>query len=685
MNNTSGHRQSEQESPEIAKELMSQLRSAWDYAEDEPIMVIGQLSRTETATGNHLLFLRDIEHPKSGKKLVFPGSNETDIKVMGGHRITHECLAMAVLELSPKKIREDKKTPHLCCTQAQTLRLFDEIPKDWVVDLDGSPIRDVSRITSRAGEIIKKRLAAIEAIEIDKINALADKRKALEHEVSALADIKEQNETELAALKELVSQSNIDAKAKARMVLELVRTKADRLVALGLVDEADIARTLPMIVEHDRTSPEFEEILGGDVKLLAPYLQKRLSQQGLMFRLAQLRDFLALVLTNDIVVFAGDSGSGKTSMVKAVASALGGECHVIPVRPNWTGPEDLLGYFNPVSRTYQSTPFLQALQVAEQDPARIHFICLDEMNIAHVEHYFADFLSSLEERNAPPTIQLHSSDEESHVVVESDLFLRIDEKARHEARLPATATIGDMLENVTATSVMTASGGFESTDSLLSHHGNVRRSLVALLRTPPKMALPTNVRIVGAMNVDETTNYLSPKVLDRVHVVRFENPVLQDWDALQDEIDAVGLDCNSNIHVTPGDLGERRPYPEFNRNDPVARFLLDLSKNYLDILGIEFGMRAIRQSMAYVNCAKMIGISQNEALDNVIGHKVLPKISMEIESTVADGRTRKKVLEAMGQFLQVAFEAEKASCVDDVRRLIAGSERNNGIANYWIR
>src|SRR3546814_12438375 len=114
--------------------------------------------------------------------------------------------------------------------------------------------------------------------------------------------------------------------------------------------------------------------------------------QGLLYSQAQLRDFLALLRTRDLVVLAGDSGSGKTSLVRAAAKAIGGTCTIFPVKPNWTGPEDLLGYFNPIERSYQATPFLLALQAASRYTHLPQFFCLDAMNLASVEHYFADFL-----------------------------------------------------------------------------------------------------------------------------------------------------------------------------------------------------------------------------------------------------------------------------------------------------
>ena len=74
----------------------------------------------------------------------------------------------------------------------------------------------------------------------------------------------------------------------------------------------------------------------------------------------------------------------------------------MPVKPNWTGSDDLLGYYNPIERRYHPSQFLLALLEAAREPEIPHFICLDEMNLARVEYYFADFLSLLETRGEAP-------------------------------------------------------------------------------------------------------------------------------------------------------------------------------------------------------------------------------------------------------------------------------------------
>ena len=96
-------------------------------------------------------------------------------------------------------------------------------------------------------------------------------------------------------------------------------------------------------------------------------------------------------MTNDLIILAGDSGSGKTNLVKSFAKAIGGKSVIIPVKPNWTSAEDLLGYYNPLENKYLSTKFLDTLLEAQENPNTPYFICLDEMNLARVRVLFRRF------------------------------------------------------------------------------------------------------------------------------------------------------------------------------------------------------------------------------------------------------------------------------------------------------
>ena len=96
-----------------------------------------------------------------------------------------------------------------------------------------------------------------------------------------------------------------------------------------------------------------------------------------------------------------------STTAQAYAKAIGAQYCVIPVAPNWTTNEDLLGFFNPVDSQYHETEFTRFLLSAaalfkaakdeDKQPTPYHLI-LDEMNLARVEYYFAKFLSAMEIR-----------------------------------------------------------------------------------------------------------------------------------------------------------------------------------------------------------------------------------------------------------------------------------------------
>ncbi|TAZ88217.1 hypothetical protein ELH67_32165 (plasmid) [Rhizobium ruizarguesonis] len=476
-----------------------------------------------------------------------------------------------------------------------------------------------------------------------------------------------------------------------RHISELVSQKGKRLLALGLVDEDDLALLLPEVRDGDEGEGlGLTEAIDGDLTRLAPLIQAKLAYRGLMYSQAQLRDYLALLRTRDLIVLAGDSGSGKTSLVKAVANAIGARTTIIPVKPNWTGPEDLLGYFNPIERSYHATPFLLALQAAAREPHVPHFICLDEMNLARVEYYFADFLSLLENRTSVPEIPLYTADEERHVVVEQALFLELEAEARRRADLGDDVGLEGILKDDTANEALRRLGGFSDGESVLRHHGRLRRSLSAQMRMPTSLRFPDNVWVIGAVNMDETTHHLSPKVLDRAHVLRFQNPMLADWDKIEAEIAEGREDIASPLQLAPVDLGLRADYPTFDRRDEDVNFLAHLARQHLDSLGIEFGLRAIRQSIGYIQAAKVAGIDAQVALDNVVKHKILPKIAFDTARPAGDGRKRRDILlelraELDARLGQVDYSTGEESSVHALDRLIALADGNNGIANYWMR
>lgn len=249
-----------------------------------------------------------------------------------------------------------------------------------------------------------------------------------------------------------------------------------------------------------------------------------------------------------------------------------------------------------------------------------------------------------------------------------------------------------ILRNDQANAELHRFGGFADNESVLVHHSRLRRALAAQLRMPTSLSLPENVWILGAVNMDDTTHQLSPKVLDRVQVMRFRNPMLADWDAIEQEIEdgASSLaSVTTSLKMLPHELGQRADYPAFDRGDENVAFLSQIARQYLDPLGVEFGLRAVRQSLGYIKAATAVGIGSDEALDNVVKHKILPKIAFDSARPSSNGRSRREILLDLSVNLSSRFENagldSDTSSVTDLERMIKLADGNNGIVNYWLR
>lgn len=127
--------------------------------------------------------------------------------------------------------------------------------------------------------------------------------------------------------------------------------------------------------------------------------------QGFVFPPHLLRSYYVALKTKPFAILSGVSGTGKTKMAELLAEALTGhhpaQFRLIPVRPDWADSTALFGYQNVLANRYVSTPFLDILRAAglPENRDRAFFVCLDEMNLARVEHYLADYLSALESRS----------------------------------------------------------------------------------------------------------------------------------------------------------------------------------------------------------------------------------------------------------------------------------------------
>lgn len=248
-----------------------------------------------------------------------------------------------------------------------------------------------------------------------------------------------------------------------------------------------------------------------------------------------------------LVVLAGLSGTGKTNLAIQYSHAIHGVrkaserdpfLFICPVRPEWTDPTGLTGYYDVLSDRYVVPPFLEAVLMANANPDSPVFVCLDEMNLARVEYYFSDILSSIE---TGQPLQLHSNS------------------------VPLEGSSG----------------------------GEIRA----------EVPLPPNLYITGTINVDETTNPLSDKVLDRAIYIDMSQVELEGY------LDKLGLEQGLADSVS------------------ACRELLVRLEKILAPETLGFGYRAVREAILYHRfAAESLNATTAEILDELLVQKFLIKL-----------------------------------------------------------
>ena len=118
-------------------------------------------------------------------------------------------------------------------------------------------------------------------------------------------------------------------------------------------------------------------------------------KHNLYYDIKDIRSFISGMAVSQILILQGMSGTGKTSLAHAMGSFLENTSTVIPVQPMWKERTDLLGYYNEFTKRFNETLLLEKMYEANYSED-IYVTVLDEMNIARVEYYFAEFLSLLE-------------------------------------------------------------------------------------------------------------------------------------------------------------------------------------------------------------------------------------------------------------------------------------------------
>lgn len=133
-------------------------------------------------------------------------------------------------------------------------------------------------------------------------------------------------------------------------------------------------------------------------ELVNRFINYSASRLGLFYNEKIIRTFFAGMASSKILILEGISGTGKTSLPYAMGKFFGHDSAIISVQPSWRDRAEMIGYLNEFTKKFNETDFLKELYETTYRED-LNFIVLDELNLARIEYYFAEFLSIMEMPN----------------------------------------------------------------------------------------------------------------------------------------------------------------------------------------------------------------------------------------------------------------------------------------------
>ena len=338
--------------------------------------------------------------------------------------------------------------------------------------------------------------------------------------------------------------------------------------------------------------------------------------------------FFTALRTKPFMLLAGISGTGKSRIVRKLAQATVTEklqrangytgndfandrwklhspanFELIQVKPNWHNSMDVIGYLSNIpSPHYVFTPFIEFIVKAWQHPEVPFFLCLDEMNLAPVEEYFAEFLSAIESRSF-----------EGGEYMTDPIIKPFNAFGEDVAKM----MVNTLFPNFTA-------GDTESATTKIIKHFRTKG-----------LTLPKNLIVIGTVNMDETTFSFSRKVLDRAMSVEM-NEVNYDsllTDTTDDDLKTIvkafeeNDDANLNTLLVDRHIEAREIIDDLGDD---ARFAINYLKRInalLESTPFKLGYRAANEALIHLQASYELGQTDRiAALDNFTLMKVLSRI-----------------------------------------------------------
>lgn len=343
---------------------------------------------------------------------------------------------------------------------------------------------------------------------------------------------------------------------------------------------------------------------------------------------SHISSYLTALRTKPFMLLAGISGTGKSRIVRKLAQATVTEelqrangytgedfandrwtlhspanFELIQVKPNWHNSMDVIGYLSNIpSPHYVFTPFIEFIVKAWQHPEVPFFLCLDEMNLAPVEEYFAEFLSAIESRS-----------------FEGGEYMTD----------PIIKPFNSFGEDVAKMMVNTLFPNFTAADK-----NSLLGKIVDHLETKG-LTLPKNLMVIGTVNMDETTFSFSRKVLDRAMSVEMNEVNYDSFlnDTTDDDLKAIvqafeeNDDADLNALLVDRHIEAREIIDELGDD---AKFAIDYLKRINALLeGTPFklGYRAANEALIYLQASQEFDHTDRiAALDNFTLMKILSRI-----------------------------------------------------------
>ena len=422
-----------------------------------------------------------------------------------------------------------------------------------------------------------------------------------------------------------------------------------------LFEKIGRAFSVQCLKDNDELYEPLFELLGKDEKHMMLTSAQSFSPSSLLSY--KYLDIITAAKTKPFILLAGISGTGKSRIVRELARACWDEgsdeykaqkpknFEMIQVKPNWHDSTELLGYVSRVSGkpVYIIGDFLKFITKAWENIDVPHFLCLDEMNLAPVEQYFAEYLSVIESRKL------------------------------RDGRVMTDAILKKCIDH-----------WFFDLTMELTEDDDLRRQF-----NDEGIALPPNLIVVGTVNMDETTFSFSRKVLDRAMTIEMNEVDL--WGGLDNKYERIGK-LNGDMLIGTAVEG----VDVYAANKEVCDMALNYLKAVNEVLeGTPFKVayRTRNEFLLYVvnnlpytkyengtECSQENVIAT--ALDEITSMKILSRIEgddTKVPRTLLNGL--KHCIEA--QLLAITGEDDKIESVSIAKLDEMLKRLESGYTSFW--